>query len=415
MHAARAFWAMKIHFGFAYVAPDYLKQDAEEWATRYGATHVCQIGTISRCPNVVLVGEGKEIGDQHYEYLLRDQSRCEMHPNALKETIGASDFTSFILFPGGFPLAPVLGELGRTQADVFADINFVSSDVRELSSLGRKFSSLILSTSSDLFLDGLDADPTRLTESLGNYCETILLKENRGGSRLFRSDATSFVSTPSQIRPVLHSVGVGDFFDAVFVAQQPLHGTKAALAYASFAAAEYASQLDDAAIRESVEAVLSISAAEIQQFGGVSLAWELRRSINIYLAAPDFDDVDTRPLNTLANALTYHNFSPRRPVKEHGQARPDSSSAQRLRLAEADLDLLENCELMVAVLLYDDPGTLIEIGIALEKGIPVIVFDPFKKAENLMLTELPALVSSDLDEVLAGVFVQAGKVVNEKR
>jgi nucleoside 2-deoxyribosyltransferase len=66
-------------------------------------------------------------------------------------------------------------------------------------------------------------------------------------------------------------------------------------------------------------------------------------------------------------------------------------------------------------LLYDDPGTLIEIGIALEKGIPVIVFDPFKKAENLMLTELPALVSSDLDEVLAGVFVQAGKVVNEKR
>jgi nucleoside 2-deoxyribosyltransferase len=415
MHAARALWAMEVPFGFAYIAPDYLKSDAEEFAGRYGASNVRQIGTISRCPNVVLVGEGKEIGAQRYEYLLRDQSTCNFHSGALTELIAAGDFTEFILFPGGFPLSLALDDLSHTKADIFADINFIPKELADLSSLGRKFSSLILSTSSDLFLNTLGGDPKRLSTDLGVYSDTILLKENRGGSRLFQTDTGEWVGTPAQVRPVLHSVGVGDFFDAVFVVQQPVHGTRAALGYASFAAAEYASYFDDAAIRESVLAVLNISPEEIQQLNGTALPWESRRNINIYLAAPDFDYVDTTPLDLLAEALTYHNFSPRRPVREHGQAKVDSSATEKLGLAEADLNLLAHCQLLVAVLLYDDPGTLIEIGIALEKKIPVIVFDPFNRASNLMLTELPVLVSSDLDRVLVEVFVQAAKITDEIR
>jgi nucleoside 2-deoxyribosyltransferase len=65
-------------------------------------------------------------------------------------------------------------------------------------------------------------------------------------------------------------------------------------------------------------------------------------------------------------------------------------------------------------LLYDDPGTLIEIGLAIERKIPVIVFDPFSRATNLMLTELPTLVSSDLDKVLTEIFVQSAKITNER-
>jgi len=414
MHAARALWAMGVSFGFAYIAPDYLKHDIETFAVQYGASHVKQIGVVSRCPNVVIVGEGKEVGAQRYEYLLRAQSCCELDPRALKTIGHAHNFTEFVIFPGGFQLSPVLGELADTKANVFADINFIAENLGELSSLGRKFSSLILSTSSELFLITFGGAPSRTAKDLGVYADTILLKENRGGSRLFNPGTTDWIGVPAQVRPVLHSVGVGDFFDAVFVVQQRLHGSKPALAYASFAAAEYASSFDDAAVKEAVGAVLEISPQDIQLFDGVALPWELRRRINVYLAAPDFDNVDTSPLDAVADALTYHNFSSRRPVREHGQARADTSNAEKLRLAEADLDLLSRCELLVAVLLYEDPGTFIEIGIALEKKIPVIVFDPYLRAKNLMLTELPVLVSSDLDKVMAEVFIQAAKIIDEK-
>lgn len=413
MHAARALWAMGEPFGFAYVAPDYLKDDAEEFAVRYGASHVRHIGTISRCPNVVLVGEGKEVGSQRYEYLLRDQSSCAFRADVLDEIVAAGDFTEFLLFPGGFPMQAALGPLSKCGADIFADINFVKHELGELSTLGRKFSSLILSTSSDLFREAFAGDATRMNAELGKYADAVLLKENRGGSRFFQTGGGDVHSVPAHVRRVLHSVGVGDFFDAVFVGQRPLHGVKAALAYSSLAAAEYASHFDDAAVLESVKAVLSIGPDDIQKLGGVVLPWERRRRIDIYLAAPDFDYVDTTPLDGIADALAYHNFSPRRPVKENGQARPTTSQSEKIRMAEADLRLLGDCKLVVAVLLYDDPGTLIEIGIAVEKKIPTIVFDPFARAENLMLTELPVLVSSDPDKVIAEVFIQAAKIADE--
>jgi nucleoside 2-deoxyribosyltransferase len=410
MHAARALWAMKMPFGFAYIAPEYLKADAEKFASGYGASDIRQIGTISRCPNVVVVGEGKEVGNQRYDYILRELSDCELKLAALEEMICASTFTDFLLFPGNFPLRPVLELIGRTKADVFADINFVDHGLSELSALGRKFSSLILSTSSDLFLNNLDGDPLRLTPHFGRFTDTVLLKENRGGSRLFQSGSSDWIGVPAQPCPVMHSVGVGDVFDTVFVTQQRLHEVRAALAYASFVAAEYASHFEPSELRDSMAAVFEIPPNDIQHFAGVFLPWEVRKKINIYLAAPDFDYVNTTPITTLYDALVYHNFSPRRPIKENGQASANSTATEKRRLAEADLSLLAECNLLIAVLLYDDPGTLIEVGIALERKIPVIVFDPYARADNLMLTTLPDFVSRDLDSVIVEVFKQAARI-----
>ena len=65
--------------------------------------------------------------------------------------------------------------------------------------------------------------------------------------------------------------------------------------------------------------------------------------------------------------------------------------------------------MLIAVLLYNDPGTLIEIGLAAQRGIPTLVYDPKKIADNCMLTELPTLVSSDLDEIIAKVFTEYSK------
>lgn len=135
------------------------------------------------------------------------------------------------------------------------------------------------------------------------------------------------------------------------------------------------------------------------------------RIAEIYIAAPDFDYMDTTHIDTVAKSLTYHNFTPRLPVRENGQMGDDDSIERKKGLFDADMAILGQCQLLLAVMLNNDPGTLIEIGLAAAKGIPVLVYDPHRIAKNLMLTELPALVSSDLDEIVAKVFDLASRLV----
>ena len=88
----------------------------------------------------------------------------------------------------------------------------------------------------------------------------------------------------------------------------------------------------------------------------------------------------------------------------------NANKARKQELVSRDLDLLNECSMVVGVLLYDDPGTLIEIGYAKAKNIPTLVYDPYHIASNCMLTELPDLVSSDLDEIITEVFIQGAKI-----
>jgi hypothetical protein len=155
------------------------------------------------------------------------------------------------------------------------------------------------------------------------------------------------------------------------------------LSYASAIAAEYASTTVPEIFRDMTQQWLAIPEDEIVGLAGTSLPWEIRPSLHVYIAAPDFAHVDRRPIEDAVASLKYHNFVPRLPVREHGQMGLNATVQRRQSLCEADLRLLDECKLMLAVLLYDDPGTLIEIGIAVERGIPVIVFDPYGRAETL--------------------------------
>lgn len=140
------------------------------------------------------------------------------------------------------------------------------------------------------------------------------------------------------------------------------------------------------------------------------LPWDVRKGINIYIAAPDFDFVDTKPIDFICQALEYHNFTPRRPIKENGQMSKEAGKAERQKLFQSDMALIDSCQMMLAVLLYNDPGTLIEIGVAAEKGMPVLVYDPYSIAENCMLTEIPNVVSTSADQIISELFKYASKL-----
>lgn len=407
-HAGRALWALNTPYVMAYCAPQYLDDQVLEFASGHAGT-AQKIGEVIGCPNVVTVGEPTEAGQQRYEYLLRDEQKTSINEEALRILCEDSEITDFLVFPGGFPLEPVLRLIGGTKAGIHIDMNFEPDDTKVLASLGRPFDTLILSTSSDAFLKryGGAIDALR-KEHLPAYGQALVFKENRGGSRFFSSYTDALpILIKAQNRHVLHSIGVGDCFDAVYVVCRHTMDNNVALSYASSIAAEYASTTHPDDFKAAASGVLQISKEDIVELAGVSLPWETRPECHIYIAAPDFNHVDRKPIERIIECLKYHNFSPRRPVIENGEMGKDADAQRRQRLCDADLQLMGECRLMIAVLLFNDPGTLIEIGLAVERGMPVLVYDPYNCADNLMLTQLPNLVSSNLDEIISGVFKYA--------
>ena len=102
----------------------------------------------------------------------------------------------------------------------------------------------------------------------------------------------------------------------------------------------------------------------------------------------------------MIDSLRYHNFRLRRPVQEVGELRLDASLADRQGAFERDVSLLKECAAVFAVPLGRDPGTLVEVGIALALAKPVIVFDPRQENNNTMVVAGSALYSVDLDDCL---------------
>ena len=410
MHAARSLWAMGVPYGLGYIAPDYLRKQIQDYAFHHGATVVRQVGAVSGAPNVILIEDPTEAGAQGYELLLRDEQVTEVFPKEIERIARDMKVTDVFIFPGGFDLERVLRAFRKSSARIHIDIANGVEDTSQLAALRRRFAVISSSTSSDLFLREHAGDVLKYCSELTGYGDLILFKENRGGARLFRGTEDDALTIPAHLRPIVHSVGIGDCYDVVFGIQRLKASDDAALAYASYIAAEYAATTFPDDFRRAVTRALALPPEVITEVEGVRLAWEARPSRQIYIAAPDFDFMNTQPIDQVCEALNYHNFIARRPVREHGQIGTDSTAVERAALCAADLELMNECDLMVAILLSNDPGTLIEIGMAVERGTPVIVYDPYGQAQNLMLVELPNLVSQSLDAVISEVFrLAAGK------
>ncbi|WP_163969655.1 nucleoside 2-deoxyribosyltransferase [Oceanobacillus halotolerans] len=139
------------------------------------------------------------------------------------------------------------------------------------------------------------------------------------------------------------------------------------------------------------------------------LNWEDRRDYHIYIAGPDFPHIDTKPIEDVHIALDEQNFSPHRPIKENGLFTGEETEEEKLAIYEKDIQLLQKCSLLVAVLINDDPGTYVEIGWMAKSGKPTILYDPDYKAENLFLIKTVNQVCHTLDEVVDAVFEYFGE------
>jgi len=402
-HACRALAAAGVEFEVAYAAPSYAWDELEASFARLGAGRSFRVAETLGAPGVMIVGHAEEATHQGYDLLLRDQVLFRTSQENI-DRLAHTECADALVIAGDFPLAGVLGALGRSSARVHIDWANALGSLQEMVALGRPASTFILSTSSGHFLDTCGGRFSRLVSAVvPSLAEGVLLKENRGGAR-YQGTGSPPVMIGAQARPIKHSVGIGDCFDAVFVASARIEDTATALRRAAWCAAEYAATLNMDVFVTEVRRSFTLSPDELALSPGIVLPWEDRAGMSVYIAAPDFSGRNTANIDAVEGALKYHNFLPRRPVREVGQLSDGATEAERAWVCDADLAILETSAAVVGVYDDNDPGTLVELGFAAGKGIPTLLYDPDHKARNPMLTGICHRVTHNLDELILEVF-----------
>lgn len=405
-HSARAFAALDLNYALAYYAPTYLDDDINEWSLYLNTRGCYKLGNINKAPNVMLVNESTEAGDQGYYNIIKDQAEYVDLEN-IKEIVGIVNPTDILLFPGRYDTLKILQDLQDFAGNVHIDFHYDIEGI--LGGINRKIESIILSTSSTFYketcggtLEGL------LGNFMGREIKQFLVKENRGGSFCYLPANDKQYESSSYYVPTMHSVGVGDVYNSVFVST--LFGTDVfkRMRLAALCAAKYAETMSYEKFRENAQLVCE-NINEFDELAGIRLPWAERKKINIYLAAPDFPDMDTHLLDNLNECLLYHNFSPRLPIRENGIACKTMRYEDELDMYQKDTALLNECGLLIAVLLYNDPGTLVELGMFKQAGKPTIIFDPFNYCENMFVRHTPDYLCKNITDVIGAVYLCMGR------
>ena len=408
-HAARGLWACGVPYSVAAVCPAYLDGEAEAFLKAHGCVDFFIIGVTNGAPNVIIIGDAKEIGHQGYEDLLRETRK-------VKETISQEKmnrYENIVIFPGSYNLTN-LAKYINSQARVTIDVAYDIDSIEDIRMLSQNITDIVISTSSDLFLSVGADDVSKLTEFFKPIASRLLLKENRGGSRLFNLQTSEHEEISANLGDTANSVGVGDVYTAVF-ASFTSSVPNDAVWRGMQVATRYAQTTFPDDLRRDVHRDLRLAAKDVRSLGGVFLPWHERPKFEIYLAAPDFTYLDRADIETAVAALEYHNFVVRRPVSENGEAKPGSPSNILQEFYYKDVQLLHHCAIVFAIPLQRDPGTLVEMGMAMALGKPVITYDPGVQNENTMVICGSFAYSRDLDHCLNATFECLSKLRRDTR
>lgn len=409
IHAARGAWAVGIKFSVAYYAPKYLISEVENYLKDLGCKNSICLGHIDGSPNAVIIKESKEIGDQGYDFILQDQKVIINNDKALAK-LKESKFDKSLIIWGEFPIHPILSSLNE---DCLLYIDPASSKI-ELSTFkdfnSRSIETLFISTSTEIFKKEWKGSLISLF-NLNNFSivNNFILKENRGGSRLITRKG-EILNCPSFEREIIHSVGVGDVYDTIFTIFDKDKLPQYTLNLSSLIASEYASTTYVNDFQERVNDWIKIEENQISTIKGTILPWEIRNNFKIYIAAPDFSSIDTRAIDNLSECLKYHNFKPFRPIKENGEISESMLAKDKRKIVRKDLNHLDSASIVIAVLLYNDPGTICEVGYAYSKGIPVLLYDPYSLAKNEMFKLMCKDISDDLEIIITNSFSYLGRI-----
>jgi len=252
-HSARAFASLGQNYALAYYAPDYLDDDINRWSFYLHTKGCYKLGCINKTPNVMLINESKEAGDQGYYNIIKDQAEFT-DIEAIENILSIVNPSDILIFPGRYDTAKLLKSLNGFIGKVHIDFHYDSENLSE--SICREIETIILSTSSEFFKTTCRGTVDGLVEYFGKRnIHQFLVKENRGGSFCYIPSIEEQYEAPSYYVPTMHSVGVGDVYNAIFISA--IYGTDITkrMRFAALCAAKYAETMSYDKYQENVHLV----------------------------------------------------------------------------------------------------------------------------------------------------------------
>lgn len=119
----------------AYYAPDYLVKDVEKFGIDVlRASSIFRLGKVDKAPNVMLIGQSDESGNQLYENILGRQAEyVSMLP--FMQVLDDFDPTDIIIFPGRYGNAGILSNLSNYEGKIHIDMNYDCDDILDLDTI----------------------------------------------------------------------------------------------------------------------------------------------------------------------------------------------------------------------------------------------------------------------------------------
>lgn len=122
--------------------------------------------------------------------------------------------------------------------------------------------------------------------------------------------------------------------------------------------------------------------------------------MKVYLASPKFNEAQALVVESIEYILDELNYESYSPFRDSITLKPDASKKERSEVFRSNVQAIDSCDVMIAVVNERDTGTIFEIGyfysLCVNKGIstpPLIMYVSHDKANiSVMLTESAAVL-----------------------
>jgi len=210
-----------------------------------------------------------------------------------------------------------------------------------------------------------ERDPHRIIDALvgSGQADVVVLKLGGHGALVAEGGVTSIV--PAYRSATVWKVGSGDVFSSAFTAQWGVNRVSAA------AAADLASR--SVSVYAETRGLPTPPSDELMR---LPLAPVVPQAGRIYIAGPFFNLAELWMIEEVRGRLLDMNVDVFSPL--HDVGRGPASEVTRL-----DLEGLDGCDVVLAILNGGDAGTIFEVGYAVAKGKPVVVL-----AQNVLEEDL---------------------------
>lgn len=224
----------------------------------------------------------------------------------------------------------------------------------------------------------------------------IVVKKGIHGSVVFDEESVYTVQTYKS--DVICTLGSGDVFAGALI---PTYLRTLNLRYsvelATCVAANFIEHIQP-------ESVLSRAAVEQDMKVRPKIKIpEIKEKI-LYIAGPFFSEQEKEWVDRVCFYLIEAGFKILSPSEENGIIKNNCSVEERRKIFDADIKLLEQADIIVALLDHNDAGTNFEIGYAYKKGVPVLGLKTSEECLNNMIVFGCDKVTTSINELIGELY-----------